>query len=260
MPVCTIYLASLRDPISDSIATLRSTPLRPLVLARVARWIIKPSDLSKEALLRTPQLWDLLLILPGTFNTLPEVLEPLINHQWSIQAAIPSRLFSSFESKNDQFLHPRPEDVPPSTGALSNPRLAVSSQTLELTTELRGWISGGESPKGAITMLNLLAFAPGMKDEYLKYGKAFAESIGSRRGGMAKIVGKIIPGSCSDGCNEWDEVALAHYPSLDHFADMLASEDYQDVNKKYRVPSLKDTCILCTSELGIEKLRPTARL
>lgn len=56
------------------------------------------------------------------------------------------------------------------------------------------------------------------------------------------------------------QVALAHYPSLDHFADMLASEDYQDVNKKYRVPSLKDTCILCTSELGIEKLRPTARL
>lgn len=56
------------------------------------------------------------------------------------------------------------------------------------------------------------------------------------------------------------QVALAHYPSLDHFADMLAGEDYQHVNKKHRVPSLKDTCILCTSELAIEKLRPTARL
>lgn len=208
MPVCTIYLASLRTPISKFIATLRSTPLKPLVLARVARWIIKPSDLSKEALLHTPQPWDLLLILPGTFNTLPKVLEPLINHQWSIQAAIPSKLFSSFESKNNQFLHPRPEDVPPCTGALSNPRLADSSQALELTTELRGWILSGESPKGAITMLNLLAFAPGMKDEYVKYGKAFAESIGSKRGGVAKIVGKVIPGSCSDGCDEWEEVRL----------------------------------------------------
>ena len=33
---------------------------------------------------------------------------------------------------------------------------------------------------------------------------------------------------------------------------MLASEDYQAVNKKYRVGSLKDTFILCTSELGLE--------
>lgn len=56
-------------------------------------------------------------------------------------------------------------------------------------------------------MLNLLAFNPGMKDQYLKYGKAFAESIGSSRGGVAKIVGKVVPGSCSDG---WDEVCPIH--------------------------------------------------
>jgi len=54
---------------------------------------------------------------------------------------------------------------------------------------------------------------------------------------------------------EWDEIALAHYPSILHFADMLASEDYQEVNKKYRVGSLKDTCILCTSELDLPAWR-----
>lgn len=56
------------------------------------------------------------------------------------------------------------------------------------------------------------------------------------------------------------QIALAHYPGLDHFADMLASDDYQAVNKKYRVPSLKDTCILCTSELEIGRLGQTAKL
>jgi len=55
-------------------------------------------------------------------------------------------------------------------------------------------------------------------------------------------------------------IALAHYPSLDHFADMIASEDYQDVNKRYRIPSLRDTCILCTSELEIERSREPAKL
>lgn len=99
-------------------------------------------------------------------------------------------------------------------------------------------------------MLNLLAFKPGRKEDYLKYGAEFARSIGSKRGGNAKIVGSVIHGKGDDG-EGWDEVALAHYPSMSHFADMLASEDYQAVNQKYRVPSLKDTFILCTSEIGL---------
>jgi hypothetical protein len=105
-------------------------------------------------------------------------------------------------------------------------------------------------------MLNLLAFKEGRKEDYLKYGAEFAKSIGSRRGGDAKIVGSVIHGKGDhkeerDDGEGWDEVALAHYPSIQHFADMLASEDYQAVNQKYRVPSLKDTFILCTSEIGL---------
>jgi hypothetical protein len=41
---------------------------------------------------------------------------------------------------------------------------------------------------------------------------------------------------------------------------MIASEDYQEVNRRYRIPSLRDTCILCTSELEIEKFKETAKL
>lgn len=90
-----------------------------------------------------------------------------------------------------------------------------------------------------------------MKDSYLKYGAAFAKTIGAKRGGNAKIVGTVVDVEGAEKKKEWDEVALAHYPSLQHFADMLASEDYQEVNLKYRVPALRDTFILCTSELGL---------
>jgi len=148
------------------------------------------------------------------------------------------------------------------TGSLDKPRIADSSQGLELSEELRAWVEGfakTEEGKGAVSMLNLLAFREGMKDEYLKYGAEFARSIGSMRGGDAKIVGSVIhdgktgeEGKGKDEGDGWDEVALAHYPSIWHFADMLASEDYQAVNQKHRVPSLKDTFILCTSELGWE--------
>lgn len=109
-------------------------------------------------------------------------------------------------------------------------------------------------------MLNLLSFKLDQKQEYLKYGKAFAETIGAKRGGVAKLVGNIVVSSGAGAEKgkevegQWHEFALAHYPSLLHFADMLASEDYQSVNEKYRVPSLWDTCILCTSELEVEKI------
>ena len=48
----------------------------------------------------------------------------------------------------------------------------------------------------------------------------------------------------------WDEIAIAHYPSLRHFAAMAGSRDYQDVNKKSRVGALRDTFILCTMEIN----------
>ena len=52
-------------------------------------------------------------------------------------------------------------------------------------------------------MLNLFAFIPGRKNQYLKYGKAFSDSVGSRRGGgLETLVGKIVPATCSDSCEE----------------------------------------------------------
>lgn len=45
-----------------------------------------------------------------------------------------------------------------------------------------------------------------------------------------------------------------------HFTDMLASEDYQKVNHESRLPALRDTCILCTTELDPELSTDKARL
>ncbi|KAI4194616.1 MAG: hypothetical protein LQ350_007671 [Teloschistes chrysophthalmus] len=279
MPVCSVFLLSLKTSIPTFLAAVQATSPRldPLVTAKVIRWIITPTSLSKESLLSPSSPWHVLVILPGALTTLPEHLQPLIENQWSIEAGIPSKLISTFSSTNHNLLHPSPVDVPPLTGSMVDSKTAPSAQSLELSGELRDWISGGKGPKGAVSMLNLLAFNPGLKDQYLEYGKAFAKSIGSKRGGVAKIVGKVLPESCDDGWDEtlsfsasmflqgeariyrwaWleltrSQMALAHYPSLEHFADMLAGEDYQAVNKRFRVGSLRDTCILCTSEVEVE--------
>ena len=261
MPICTLHLLSLAPStdIPRFLDAVHTSGLKPLTIARVVRWIILPSHTSTDALLAQNIHWDVLLSLPSA-SGLPSSLQPHIAHQWSVQAGVPSRLLSDFESKNQRLLHPQKGDVPALTGSLERARVASSAQSLELNPALRQWIDefGAAEGKGAVSMLNLLAFKPGKKDEYLKYGKEFARVVGSKRGGLAKIVGTVVPAANGDGESVgsggagWDEVALAHYPSITHFADMLASDDYQEVNHKYRVGSLRDTFILCTTEIGMD--------
>ncbi|CAO2649259.1 Nn.00g066440.m01.CDS01 [Neocucurbitaria sp. VM-36] len=278
MPLCTLHLLALHtttpNPLQTFLSTLNSTPLSPLVISRVIRWIILPTSLSTEHLLARNISWDLLLILPST-SALPSNLSALVNHHWSVTAGVPSRLTQNFKTKNDRLLHPERGSVPELSSGGANAKTTDSSQQLELSAELDAWINAfvgksGKAGRGAVSMFNLLSFKPGMKSEYLKYGAAFAESIGSRHGGNAKIVGNVTAvngvakatskekekgdGDGDVGGAEWDEIALAHYPSILHFRDMLASEEYQRVNKKHRVPSLRDTCILMTSEIAIEEL------
>ncbi|KAL8709758.1 MAG: hypothetical protein Q9220_005544 [cf. Caloplaca sp. 1 TL-2023] len=213
MPVCTVHLVSVKPPSHGAFTSRLSTiPTSVLIVARVIRWIIKPNSPLDAILLNSDTPWDYLLIYEGLPTSLPADVESMIQNDWTIQVGMPSAIVASFKSRNASLLHPSPSNVPPLTGSLSHPRIVESSQGLELDNELLSWITTSAArPKGAVSMLNLLAFKPGMKAHYLKYGKAFADSVGSRRGGVAKLVGKILPGSCCDDAEEeWDEVRIVY--------------------------------------------------
>ena len=252
MPACILHLISLSSSIPQSrfLSALSSSSLKPLIVAKVIRWIITPTQLSAPALLHPKSPWHLFIVTEGPLP-LPSDLKSMLADYWCITAGVPSRLVNGFAERNASILYPPTDSIPALTGSLENPRVASSAQGLEFTEDLHQWITSfsKSSGRGAVSMLNLLAFKPGMKGEYLKYGKAFAESIGARRGGNAKIVGNVI-----DKEQGWDEIAVAHYPSILHFADMLASADYQEVNHRHRIPSLKDTYVLCTSEIALEDM------
>ena len=261
MPLASIHLIALStstslpsflSTIKDSIPTSQI-----LTISKTIGWIIRPERIDAQHLLHPKKPWDLLLIVLGT-DPIPQALKAKIDDHWTCQAGVPSRLTKDFASTNDKVLHPAASDVPALTGSLDKPRIGSTSQTLEMSSGLQDWVSqfsqtsAGKSP---LSMLNMLAFKDGMKQSYLKYGAAFAKSIGSRRGGNAKLVGNVTsqaPASNSGG--KWDEFALASYPSILHFADMLASQDYQSVNLEFRVPALEDTLILCTSEIAVEEI------
>jgi len=266
MPLATVHLLALSPnaTISQYLRAISSMGVKPLVASRAVRWIIRPEKLSVSNLLDTN--WDLLIILPASTH-LPEAYlgKDWVSAHWTITAGVPSSLVNGFDERNKRLLQPQSGDVPSLTGALDKPRITDSTQGLELNDELLEWSKTFKlGQDGAVSMLNLLAFKPGkeMHESYARYGKAFAESIGKKRGGTAKIVGKVVPKQGTDGedASDWDEIALAHYPSIRHFTDMIASEDYQAVNHKDRLPALRDTCILCTTELDPELTLDKAKL
>ncbi|KAI9671657.1 MAG: hypothetical protein M1831_003185 [Alyxoria varia] len=280
-----------------------------LTAARPIRWIIRPTHYDTDILLegapstsnassvnsndpRTTPYYLLLILAPG--YTIPFDLltnRTLIRTHFTLTVGIPSSLLSNYHDKNTQLLSGTGiGQVPPLTGSLRQKEKTRDgggdTRNLELSEELQGWSqrymeasggSGSGGHGGAVSMLNLLAFeaTKDARDTYAKYGRAFAERVGSARGGLAKLVGKVVaddqhnpsgsrnekqgPSSDTDieesrrgkssKKNHWHEIALAHYPSLAHFLDMIASEDYQEANKRYRLGSLEDTCILMCDEL-----------
>lgn len=257
MVLATLHLIALSPgkTIPKFLQAINSQSVKPLVASKVVRWIIKPEKLSTHL---TKQDWDLLVIVPSSTQIPAAFLgEDWVYRHWSVSAGVPSRIFNNFHDTNKRLLHPKQGDVPKLTGSMDKPKISSSTQGLELNNELLSWSKDfklGQS--GAVSMLNLLSFKPSKEahESYKVYGKAFADSIGSRRGGNAKLVGKVVPdqGTSNEDKYGWDEIALAHYPSIRHFVDMLASEDYQKVNHESRLPALRDTCILCTTELDPE--------
>ena len=94
-------------------------------------------------------------------------------------------------------------------------------------------------------MLNLLAYED--KERYLGYVKAFG-GVGSVYGVVAKLIGEVTRG---DDKQDWDDLALVHYPSLEHFVAMIKSEEYKALDRTWKVGALRDTGLLCVVEMYV---------
>ncbi|KAI0840541.1 hypothetical protein F5Y06DRAFT_242854 [Hypoxylon sp. FL0890] len=251
MVLCNLHLISLKDGVSlaSFLSKLRRNGIKPVVQARAIRWMILPTRKSAGHLLGRNIRWDILLILEET-DSLPLEARSDVYAIWSASCGVSSKALSGYAASNAKLLHPPPGSVAPPEQHAIQP--STTSQNLEVSPELSEWISALPTPlrEHPVSMLNLLAFNPGKKEQYKQYGAAFSAKVGSRHGGQIKIVGKVAGGQAQDA--GWDEVAFVHYPSVEHFTAMAASKDYQEVNHRYRLGALKDTFILCVMEVDDE--------
>ncbi|KAF7156665.1 hypothetical protein CNMCM5623_000338 [Aspergillus felis] len=270
MPGLTLHLLALAPSTTAEslLRQLRQSSAVKVILASRPRHIVIPPTLIDSNLLTTTK-WDLLVLLQpasvakeAALESLPPNLQPLVQQEYRLAVGIPSKLLSNYDDR-DKSLKRSASSIP-LTGSLANARQKSSSKNLELSPDLLAFMDTlTRTHDGPVTMLNLLHFHhPNGKKSYYQYGQAFIP-VASKRGGNAKLVGNVIrPASTAQVDSRgsvdrletdwWNEISLVHYPSIRHFCDMLAGEDYQAINEKYRLSALRDTFLLCTTEFDVE--------
>jgi len=98
---------------------------------------------------------------------------------------------------------------------------------------------------GPVFMLNLLRFAGEQgRAEYERYGQAAAPFLGET-GASVRYLGNVA--ATVIGGEEWDEVILVEYPSLDAFFKMTGNPDYPS---DIRAGALEDSRLYCTQPAG----------
>ena len=242
MPICTLHLLTLikTTNIQSFLRQLQQSA-KIILASRPQHIVIHPTILDNNPL--ATENWDLLLLLeskPNTQDPIPNNLREAITSEYKITTGIPSKLIQSYPSRNET-LQKKSTSIP-LTGSLNKFLEGGSkstSQNLEISPSLLSFMEDlSKTHSGPVTMLNLLHFhQPNGKASYYQYGQAFIPVAG-KRGGDAKLVGNVVPPQMQDGApgsEGWNEISLVHYPSIRHFCDMLAGDDYQAINEKYRL-------------------------
>src|SRR5712675_680445 len=110
-------------------------------------------------------------------------------------------------------------------------------------------------PLAPVVMVNLMRFRERSLDgdgsgwdAYLRYSALTVPMIKARGGtllwtGDAKAVALGEPGG-----NQWDYLALVHYPDVAAFIDMMTSDDYERLCDPHRRNGCEAHVIICTAE------------
>lgn len=288
MPVCALHLVRLNDASSSGIDSFlyrlfggepEDVNFGIVTVSRVQSPIIRPTRIDTTLLNATPR--TLLLVASGSSaHVLPTHLEHDVRAHYSVVAGIPSKIVTNYHTISAKLRDVQPpppllevqldhnNDVVPPPSFSRDTRsdgqdLSLSPALLDLARHLNHNVKH----HGAVSMLNLLHFhtAPGAVESYHEYGRRFA-TVAGKRGGNAKLVGVVIS-PLSQGLADsrgqpqrskddwWNECTLVHYPSINHFIDMSIDPEYQHINQHYRLSAIKDTALICTTEIDLAPFR-----
>lgn len=87
-----------------------------------------------------------------------------------------------------------------------------------------------EDDDGPVVMLNLLRFAAGGRETYLRYAAAMVETFLPRYGAEVVYAGDGGTAMVAEQGQQWDAVLLVRYPSRAAFSRMVADPEYHEIS------------------------------
>lgn len=143
---------------------------------------------------------------------------------------------------------------------------------LRLDSAMSGFLSNALPPEVAnapVSLMNLFRYPGGDSSTHDDYMEGFKKNFGDSAGATVKFMGPVesavqynmvgsvdagIPGDAvpPEQPKLWQDANLVQYDSIWHYAYMLSTEVYAELNKQ-KVAGLEDTCILCVSEVELAR-------
>jgi hypothetical protein len=281
MPKATVHLIALQPTTNASnfIDELKlvSFDEPPYILkGRPCGWVQSPRHLHKKKL--TAHEWDIFLVTKS--DTIPAGMILSLADHVAATIEVPQAQFDRLLSQAGQKPHaakdtpPLPEDWQPDEvhdgrreskfyGRIPSHEVLTALGREEYPGELRldhpmAWFLSSAEPAGIrgspACFFNLFKYKHADKSTHDSYMRGFEGKFGPAAGGQVRFMGPVGDlkfgvggGESGDG---WDESNLTQYDSVWHYAYMLSTDVYKELNKE-KVRGLEDTCILLVSELAL---------
>lgn len=269
---CTIHILAL-NPLKEVKEVIRSVSDDEwsswcLVKGRPHGWVHPPKHNTTAQLLADD--WDLFLLTEDGIELPVGLAKNTIAHL-SVDVSVSKSQYNDLKSRIGKIPQPIPETpVLPSqwpkdggvpNSAISNvPRMNGPGE-LKLDAEMVGFLSTTlpESVNNRpVSLFNLFKYPNKDSTVHGAYMEGFKEKFGPAAGAGVKFMGPVSGGINFTGDRlkegrwegEWHDANLVQYDSIWHYAYMLSTEVYQELNQQ-KMAGLEDTCILCVSEVEL---------
>lgn len=281
---CTIHLISLNSSapadLTPVITHLQTNDLcGPLVRAIPYGWVHKPHNLNADTLLS--KTWDLFFLTERPDLFLGGYDQQFVDTHLKIPVETPGEQFDALKARaqrggvNDLADEDQPKANPktpalpegwkdgiPSTTIARSRDTPLRVGELYLDQNMANYLSTAESQSirgSPVSFFNLFKYANGDRSIHDSYMQGFKDRFGPDAGAEVKFMGPVTNRLAVEGSEDvesieiWNDANLVQYDSVWHYAYMLSTEVYQELNQE-KMRGLEDTCILMVSEVGWQGL------
>jgi uncharacterized protein (DUF1330 family) len=86
------------------------------------------------------------------------------------------------------------------------------------------------------------------REAYARYSKVAAKKV-AEAGGEVRIQARALHAVIAPEGEQWDQMLIVEYPSVQAFLNMLAQDDYKAATL-HRTAALMDSRLVCTTEVN----------